>query len=413
MKYHFFNIRHGRFFTHTLLLVLSLVSISNVWAAKITVHYEGEVTKVDDPLKSQFAVGDKISGDLAYYRHDHYQLIENNIPGIESTYDFYYFFDYGYYDPNGLQAMSTSYSREGAVTYEMSANKGSIKRIVVDAQQYFYESTHNSGHSVEGFNLVWSRVTSEPTRDGDLSTATLTFSNGQSKARVLGKLNSIEFTNFVNTRIILDNKWIQIGLNVSLPAESTVADIIGDDISAPYGEKWVVYNYQTSTNTYKKLNLTDVMLPGNGYWIIQATGKWLVIDMPDASTNANWKNSPACSTNDAGGCMEIPLDTNATDPQWQMISYPYPNPSRTNSEESRIVTSTASSDCFSGCTLTEANEKGLIHTPLYRYDGSSYQPLTTQLGFTPSHYFQPFGAAWIAVLPAANGQNPKLLIPGR
>ena len=146
------------------------------------------------------------------------------------------------------------------------------------------------------------------------------------------------------------------------------------------------------------------MLPGIGYWFIQVTGNPITIDMPNASTAVNVIQSPACPSFD--GCFEIPLQTsNSVDTQWQMIGYPFRD-SR-NIDKLRVVTTDVGSDCFVGCTLKEANEKGLVSEPMYHFDGTSYQQLTTE-GSEP---FKPWDGAWIATLPAASGQNPKLLIP--
>jgi hypothetical protein len=75
---------------------------------------------------------------------------------------------------------------------------------------------------------------------------------GQS-SYVKGKLTSVTVVSRIPSLLVYEYKWTQIGLNAAPPIGSTVADIIGDDISAPYGIDWVIYSYQTSTNTYKKL----------------------------------------------------------------------------------------------------------------------------------------------------------------
>jgi len=389
------------FLTQTLLLVLSLVFISNVWAVKVSIHYEGEVTKVDDPLKSQFAVGDKITGDLTYLRLDWQEIYAYQIPGYSAD-------EYREYSAaDGIQDMSSSYNREGNVIYETSATSGSVEQIIVDALVSSYVSSADSGRSVGDYNLIRSSVSTGYYRDGNKLESRLVFSNGLSDTEVIGKLNdnSITTTYGAETKFIPDNKWIQMGLNSTPPEGSTVADIIGDDISAPYGEKWVVYSYQTDTNTYNKLNLTDIMLPGIGYWLIQATGNSLVIDMPDDSPPIETIKSPACPSEDRG-CFEIPLATHSTDLQWQMIGIPFRIALRP-SQYLRIITNDILSSCYAGCTLEEASEKDIIKLPIYSYDDrkSSYKNIKD---FDYGNV--PIGAAWIATLPAANGQNPKLLI---
>ena len=224
-----------------------------------------------------------------------------------------------------------------------------------------------------------------------------------SGSTVTGDLKSVTVSNRISTITIPENTWLQIGLKTAPPVGSTVADIIGDDISGSYGSEWVIYSYETSTNSYSQLSPTDTMLAGIGYWFIQTTGNPVTIDMPDASTDVNVRQSPACASFE--GCFEIPLQTSESyEPQWQMIGYPF----RDNGaiDKIRVVTTGIGSDCFTGCTLAQANEKNLVSDPLYHYDGTSYELLTTD----SDDFFEPWDGAWIATLPYAIGQNPTLLI---
>ena len=201
-----------------------------------------------------------------------------------------------------------------------------------------------------------------------------------------------------------DNKWMQIGLNTQPAAGSnTVADIIGDDIAATYTyeDDWIIYSYLTDTNAYKKLSLTDIMLPGIGYWLIQATGAALTIDIPGSSSGVYVTHTPACASTE--GCFEIPLQINTDGTQWQMIGYPFRD--NRNINGLRIVTS--SGDCATGCTLAQADEKGLTSDRLWHYDGSvAYE----ELSFEGTEQLEPWDGAWFATLPAL-GTEAKMLIP--
>ncbi|MEE9338586.1 MAG: hypothetical protein V3U87_10930, partial [Methylococcaceae bacterium] len=130
-------------------------------------------------------------------------------------------------------------------------------------------------------------------------------------------MNSVEKISDIPSITVPTNKWIQISLNTAPQLGSTVDDVIGDDISAAYGIDWVVFSYQTSTNTYQELSLTDVMLPGVGYWFMQATGIPVTIDMPNGGSNINLTHDPECFSHI--GCYEILLDAHVSDIQWQMI----------------------------------------------------------------------------------------------
>ena len=200
-----------------------------------------------------------------------------------------------------------------------------------------------------------------------------------------------------------DNKWVQIGLNTNPATGSTVADIVGDDIPASYDyeDDWIIFSYETSTNTYKKLSLTDTMSPGVGYWLIQATGNGLTIDMPGSSSGVYVTYTPACTSTE--GCFEIPLQSNASSAQWQMVGYPFSD----SRDISKLKIVTNSGDCSNGCSLNEASAAGLTSDKLWHYDGTTYE----ELSVGGSEQFESWDGAWVGTLPAVNGLGAKMLIP--
>ncbi len=466
MKFYLFGTMRTCFLTQlVLLLTVFFVSIPIIRADIITFQYEGELTGVDTELGGEFSVGDKFSGSYSFNT-------DSADPHFDDS-SIYFHPDREF--PNAISNMMISFSKDGIDYYTASATNGGISEDFWDEPFYYsIDIGPISGLSIESFvpdrlhlswhvyfiwfggaeffydlminpafhpnlpstylnpnsdlydaegNLVYSDngngfvdLIDDPeqplfysdgspasTKNGFLFFDFLNSDDQLSKIR--GHLNSVTLSSNIPSISIPDNKWIQIGLNTTPPTGSTVADIIGDDISAPYGSEWVVYSYQTSTNSYKLLSLTDAMHPGIGYWFIQITGTSITIDMPSASTGVGVTGSPAC-TSIPEGCFEIPLQTsNSVDAQWQMIGYPFRDSRNIN--KVRVVTAGLGSDCVLGCTLKEANEKGLVSEPMYHYDGTSYQLLTTE-GSEP---FKPWDGAWIATLPSASGQNPKLLIP--
>ncbi len=429
MKFYLFGTMRTCFLMQLVLLAVFFVSVSVARADIITFQYDGELTEVDAPLEGTFSVGGSFSGTYSFTL---------DVPPDE------FGFNYGHFIYDAVTAMtfrsngfmasantgyiSIDFEDAGDVpdqrpAYEVEFDSISLALVDVD---FFFETDKMilewglTGNNVPaGINTfdpdtlltihpMFDPVLNDPDypnlhEDGSLS---FYFSGAQGQqSSIKGKLNTVTLVSDIPSISIPDNKWIQIGLNTAPPTGSTVADIFGDDISAPYGSEWVIYSYKTSTNSYKLLSLTDNMLPGIGYWFIQVTGNPITIDMPSASTGVDVTGHPAC-TSIPEGCFEIPLQTsNSIDNQWQMIGYPFRD-SR-NIDKLRVVTASPGSDCFIGCTLKEANEKGLVSEPMYHFDGASYQQLTTD-GSEP---FKPWDGAWIATLPAASGQQPKLLIP--
>ncbi len=461
MKFYLFGTMRTCFLLQLVLLAVFFFSAPAIQADIITFQYEGELTSVDAPLEGTFSVGDSYSGTYTF---------DSDTPVNDSFAYFEYpnaIIDMSFNSGNFMASANSGDMSENYFDRETSLFSTDFKSIssssiagldlntmflswnapywnaidgypsIIDSNPSFnpYSPTpwdtlikkaiHNLNDpavldlnyfDVNG-NLVYSyetgvignpnqllfRSNGTPVSNGGLF---LRFINTQGQnSRVFGTLNSITRVSNIPSISIPDNKWVQIGLNTAPPTGSTVADIIGDDISASYGSDWVLYSYQTSTNSYKQLSLTDTMLPGIGYWFIQTTGNPVTIDMPSASTGVDVTGDPAC-TSIPEGCFEIDLQTsNSVDAQWQMIGYPFRDSRNIN--KVRVVTAGLGSDCVLGCTLKEANEKGLVSEPMYHFDGTSYQQLTTD-GSEP---FKPWDGAWIATLPSASGQNPKLLIP--
>ena len=415
MKFYLIGTMSTCFFTQLLLLTIFFVSVPAVQADIVTFQFEGELTDVETLLEEGFTVGDSFTGTYSF-ESDSSEVAGEEVGGV-----FLY--------PNAIFEMSFS---SGAFT--ASATTGDIHEDFEVAADFpngslffhmaFFDpilGLPEGDFVADWMSLSWDYWTSVPGAS-DLSPNSYLLTNpgfdpqeggslrvgfldvGDQQAFVRGELNSVILVSNIPSIPIPDNKWIQIGLNTAPPTGNTVADIIGDDILASYGIDWVIYSYQTSTNTYQKLSLSDEMLPGIGYWLIQVTGNPITIDMPNESTGVNLTGHPAC-TSITDGCFEIPLATNPIDVQWQMIGYPFRD-SR-NIDKVRVVTAGVASDCFIGCTLSEASEKGLVSDTIWHYDGAFYQQLTTG-GSEP---FEPWDGAWIATLPAAYGRAPKLLIP--
>ena len=402
------------------LLAGFFVSVSAVRADLITFQFEGELTNVDTPLEGEFSVGDSFGGTYTFESNTEPVVI---VEGDDD--DEYYDFSFKENFSNAIKTLDFS-----SGSYVAVAESGDINHNYT-YEDAFYHAIFNSvdGFSVGGYipqnmvlavasyshlNLNFSSNEIHPEYNvndsfsDDPGSGYMNFSfeevGSQNSSRISGGVFSVTLVSRISTTIVPNNKWLQIGLKTAPPVGSTVTDIIGDDISGSYGSEWVIYSYETSTNSYRQLSPTDTMLAGIGYWFIQTTGNPVTIDMPDASTDVNVRQSPACSSFE--GCFEIPLQTSSRNQdQWQMIGYPF----RDNGDidKIRVVTAGIGSACFTGCTLAEANEKYLVSEPLYHYDGTSYQQLTTE-GSEP---FEPWDGAWIATLGFATGQNPTLLIP--
>jgi len=78
-----------------------------------------------------------------------------------------------------------------------------------------------------------------------------------------------ETTNLVNGR------WTQIALACE-PRKRTVADVFGDDGMGTYTVDWAMFEHDPISNSYRRLEETDTLAHGFGYWIKTITGDHIV-----------------------------------------------------------------------------------------------------------------------------------------
>ncbi len=197
------------------------------------------------------------------------------------------------------------------------------------------------------------------------------------------------------------NTWRQITLPCKAPdGESTLADILGDDLPGTQGVHWAVYRYNTTTESYDSVNLTDTLNPKEGYWVAQVTGVTVLLDMPDNSQPVPLI-TPSTYCSDAGGCVEHSLAENANAVQWQMIGFPFPGSFPLS--KLRIVASSCTNP--EGCTLQESAANNLLHDTFWSYNGADY------LAVTGNQRISPWYGYWAATLANASTEKPMLQVP--
>jgi len=162
------------------------------------------------------------------------------------------------------------------------------------------------------------------------------------------------------------NKWKMISLPATPPdSANTVASILGDDLgeSGSYNENWVVYAYNTETNSYgTPLAETDVLEKGKGYWIVQKiqSGVSVTLDMPAGSTE-----TPSTEL------INLAASTESSAHQWNLVGNPLA--SSLNLGDLRLITNVQScSD--GGCDLDDAQENTLLNGKVWTYSDSRYVP---------------------------------------
>jgi hypothetical protein len=185
-----------------------------------------------------------------------------------------------------------------------------------------------------------------------------------------------------------NNQWRQISLPCNPGGDNTIAALFGDDDLGEFNKNWGIYRYNGTA--YDKLTLDTPLTQGTGYWIIQKNdaGKEKTLDLPDGSVAT------------LSEVFKIQLQTKQSATGWNMIGSPFETASLIS--DFRIKANT--DGCTVGCSLMDAQSKGIVHNGLWSYNGVGY----VELGSHDS--VNPWASYWLATLHNAEGANPQLQI---
>ncbi len=199
-----------------------------------------------------------------------------------------------------------------------------------------------------------------------------------------------------------NNKWTMISLDCLPPVgEATVADLFGDEILGVYSTDWRVFLYDSSTNSYQQSAIGDTLEIGKGYWIIQASGAEVVLDLPRDSHRTPVNNSSACTSEQ--GCFEYVLSTESGLSDNNLLGNPFLK--AVDFDGMRVVTD--GGVCASGCKLSDAKDASIVDNKFFSYNSS-----TNEYDMVASGSKIPVrSGVWLNTLDSAHGTNPRLLIP--
>lgn len=215
------------------------------------------------------------------------------------------------------------------------------------------------------------------------------------KYLLISSLLIISSSAFAIDRISLsNNEWRMISLPANPGANNTVEDIFGDDIApADYGKdnKWVVYFYNTTSHSYEPLALDSRLEQGKGYWIIQATGRLVILDMPQSSTDT----SPEFSIH-----IVPPISTaKGRETQWNLVGYPFEDSRKLGNF--RVQSSQGVCNTW-GCNIDQAKTEDLLHNEVWTYNGRDY------VRKNKDDNLSSWDAFWVAALKGSVGQSLAL-----
>lgn len=198
------------------------------------------------------------------------------------------------------------------------------------------------------------------------------------------------------------NIWTLAAISCELPTnENTVDDVFGSKLPGVAGTDWAVYEYNEITSAYVPLAATDVLEQGEAYWIIQASGAALSVDISRDSHRPDRTTSAACSS--SNGCYSIPLTVVAGQNTTNTIGNTFP----WEFKWSDVRFKTSSGVCQNGCTPDTAlsnniaSNVGFIYNPV----SGSYVAITSNSSVEVSQ------GVWIQLKASSFGLNPELLIP--
>ena len=204
---------------------------------------------------------------------------------------------------------------------------------------------------------------------------------------------------FVSSNVFADdfllphNQWRLIALPAEPPSNAnTIEKVFGDDISGEYGTTWVLYTYRYPENSYgQPLELTDVLKPGKGYWIVQVTGSPVTLKMPAGSHQV--PDTYSVKINSVTGGHQF---------QWTLAG----NPFSSSQALGDFLLKTDSGACATPCDLKTANNNNLFLDQVWTYDRNTQKyapPITTTNG-----RLNPWDGFWAASLANSSGHDLSL-----
>jgi len=199
-----------------------------------------------------------------------------------------------------------------------------------------------------------------------------------------------------------NNQWEQLVVPADT-SNTSVRALFADELPADqYGESWALYPYDGISNSYTAMELDDTIPNGIGFWMIQKTGKDVILDVPDDIPPFPSESSDACALST---CSSVTLPTATDRSVYSMLGSGLA--SNVLTSQLRVRTEQQESLCLNGCDLEAATGHGYISAPLWRWDNDSesYVDLSEMGSISPWHAF------WLNARPDSSGINASLLFP--
>lgn len=208
-------------------------------------------------------------------------------------------------------------------------------------------------------------------------------------------------------RVLEDRVWALLSIPGDPGAGGTVQQLFGDDLAGLSDNAWAIfgpiYTDGQGLTGYQQLQSADLLEAGMAYWMIQASGQPLTLDVPDNLPQPESMQMRGCAS--INGCMSISLLADSVQPvQWNMLGYPVDR--SIPFAETRVATAQGSA-CDPACTLDEAEAAQVLNNAMWRYPqgGGAYDRVVA--GDT----LNPWDGYWAPVLANARNVSPMWLLP--
>jgi hypothetical protein len=167
---------------------------------------------------------------------------------------------------------------------------------------------------------------------------------------------------------LIAGKWRMISMpcQLGISTPNSVEAVFGNDLAiADYGSRWVLYEYLPASG-YRKLELTDTLEEGRGYWIMSLDNKAIIV-LGEYNSNT-----------------DFPLGDGSANEKWNLIGTPF-----------RFDTTWADVQIIDTdgkvLTLNEASPNTIASTGFrWNSEAQSYDQLTPNSGA-----LSPFDGAWV------------------
>jgi len=201
---------------------------------------------------------------------------------------------------------------------------------------------------------------------------------------------------------IIAETWTMVGLPCTVDANAdTVEELFGDTLDPNYYYyRWVVYERDEATDTYVRLNPSDTVEQGKGYWIYSLDNSYW--DASGSLTSYPVTFANGCS--DPEGCYEIPLTSpdSVDTTRFNLVGYPSNTPIDWGGV--RFVVDGSAYSPY------RAEDLGYASKSIWKYNGNSYDAYDDTTpgmeGELNSHE-----GIWVHLLGGSSASTVKLLIP--